>query len=72
MAFIEMTCTCMASFQVDVEENETLAILWAQQFVGAHQACGYMTKTNSDASERHRKFEFESDIMYKERKEKEL
>jgi hypothetical protein len=72
MAFIEMTCTCMASFQVDVEENETLAILWAQQFVGAHQACGYMTKTAADASERHRKFEFESDIMYEERKEKEL
>lgn len=72
MAFIEMTCTCMASFQVDVEENETLAILWAQQFVGAHQACGYMTKTTSDTSEKHRKFEFESDIMYKERKEKEL
>jgi hypothetical protein len=62
----------MASFQVEVAENETLAILWAQQFVGAHQACGYMTKTTSDASEKHRKFEFESDIMYKERKEKEL
>ena len=72
MAFIEMTCTCMASFQVDVEENETLAILWAQQFVGAHQGCGYMSKINSDAPEKHRKFEFESDIMYKERKEKEL
>ena len=72
MAFIEMTCTCMASFQVDVAENETLAILWAQRFVGAHQACGYMTKATSDASERHRKFEFETDVMYKEHKEKEL
>jgi len=72
MAFIEMSCTCMASFQIDVEENETLAVLWAQQFVGAHQACGFMTKTAVDAPEKHRKFEFESDIMYKEKKEKEL
>lgn len=72
MAFIEMTCTCMASFQVDVEENETLAILWAQQFVGAHQGCGYMTKTAADAPEKHRKFDLGSDVMYKEHKEKEL
>jgi len=72
MAFIEMTCTCMASFQVDVAENETLALLWAQQFIGAHQTCGYMTKTSFDAPERHRKFEFETDVMYKEHKEKEL
>ena len=72
MAFIEMTCTCMASFQAEVEENETLAVMWAQQFVGAHQACGYMTKIVSDAPEKHRQFEFETDVMYKEHKEKEL
>lgn len=72
MAFIEMTCTCMASFQAELEENETLAVVWAQQFVSAHQACGYMMKIVSDAPEKHRKFEFETDIMHKERKEKEL
>ena len=72
MAFIEMSCTCMASFQVDVDENETLAILWAQQFAGAHQGCGFMTKPAVDSPEKHRKFEFETDVMRKERKEKEL
>jgi len=72
MAFIEMTCTCMASFQVDVDENETLAVIWAQQFVGAHQACGYMTKPVAEAPEKHRRFEFENDVMRKEEREKEL
>jgi len=67
-----MTCTCMASFQVDVDENETLAVIWAQQFVGAHQACGFMTKPATEAPEKHRRFEFENDVMRKEEREKEL
>jgi hypothetical protein len=73
MAFIEMTCTCMASFQADLEEaGENLIVMWAQSFVSAHQQCGYMNKVITDAPEKHRKFEFESDVMYKEKKEKEL
>ena len=74
MAFIEMTCNCVASFQVDVSDaaNESLIIMWAQQFVSAHQQCGYMNPVRMDAPEKHRKFEFETDVMYKEKKEKEL
>ena len=48
MAFIEMTCTCMASFQADVTESETLVLMWAQSFVSAHLQCGYMNKVVSD------------------------
>ena len=72
MAFIEMTCTCMASFQADVEESETLIVMWAHSFVTAHHSCGFMNKVVTDAPEKTRKFEFESDVMHKERKEKEL
>lgn len=74
MAFIEMTCNCVASFQADVSEagNESLVIMWAQQFVSAHQQCGYMTPIRTDAPEKHRVFEFESDVMHKEIKKKEL
>jgi len=74
MAFIEMSCNCMASFQADVQEvaNESLVIMWAQQFVSAHQQCGYMNPVKTDTPEKHRKFEFETDVMHKEKKEKEL
>ena len=73
MAFIEMSCNCMASFQADLEEaNETLIVMWAQSFVSAHQGCGYMNKIITDVPEKHRKFEFEGDVMYKEPREKEL
>jgi hypothetical protein len=74
MAFIEMTCNCVASFQADVEEagNESLIIMWAQQFIAAHQQCGYMNPIKTDMPEKHRIFEFETDVMYKEKKEKEL
>ena len=72
MAFIEMTCNCSASFQADVDESETLIVMWAQSFVNAHHECGFMTKVNVDKPEKTRKYEFETDVMYKERKEKEL
>jgi hypothetical protein len=46
--------------------------MWAQQFVSAHQQCGYMNPVKTDTPEKHRKFEFETDVMHKEKKEKEL
>jgi hypothetical protein len=72
MAFIEMTCTCMASFQADVTESETLVLMWAQSFVSAHLQCGYMNKVVSDRPETTRTFMFETEVMHKEQKEKEL
>jgi hypothetical protein len=72
MAFIEMTCNCSASFQADLGESESLITMWAQSFINAHHACGFMNRVVTDSPEKTRKFELERDVMYKERKEKEL
>ena len=45
--FVEMTCQCMATFQVEADDNETMVIGWAQQFVEAHKPCGYMSGLNT-------------------------
>lgn len=69
MAFIEMTCKCEASFQAELSnENETLTMLWAQSFVEAHKECGFMSNHKPDESEKYRS----TDVMYKERKKKEI
>lgn len=72
MAFVEMTCVCVASFQVEVEENESMVMMWAQQFINAHSQCGYMTPIKTDRAEHPSKFIADTDVMYKERREKEL
>ena len=67
--FVEMTCNCTSSFQVDAEDNDTLMMVWAQSFVNAHQACGFMTRPKvEDAEEKMRRY----DVFYKEEREKEL
>lgn len=69
MAFIEMTCKCEASFQAELsDDNETLVTLWAQSFVESHRECGFMNPAKSDESEKYTV----NDIMYKERKQKEI
>jgi hypothetical protein len=68
MAFIEMTCKCDASFQVELEDNDTLALLWAQSFVESHRVCGFMEPVKNNDNEKYRG----TDIMWVERKEKEL
>jgi hypothetical protein len=67
--FIEMSCNCEASFQVDVPDNDTLLLLWAQSFVNAHNECGFMTKPmQRDIEEKMKRY----DVIYKEEREKEL
>ena len=56
--FIEMTCVCVATFQIETEEDLNLGMLWAQQFVDAHRACGFMSNTRSDKPEVVKKIEF--------------
>lgn len=68
MAFIEMSCKCEASFQADVEDSDTLILLWAQSFVTAHLECGFMSTIRTDVPEKTVQY----DVMYKEQKEKEL
>ena len=67
--FIEMSCKCESSFQIDTSENETLAMVWAQSFLNAHRECGYMTGIPiQNDEEKMRRL----DVIYKEQKEKEL
>jgi hypothetical protein len=67
--FIEMTCKCDASFQVETTDNETLAMVWAQSFINTHEGCGYIIRPAfEDNSEKTKRI----DIMYKEEREKEL
>lgn len=67
--FIEMSCKCESSFQIDTSENETLGMVWAQSFLNAHNECGYMTSIPvQNDEEKMRRL----DVIYKEQKEKEL
>jgi hypothetical protein len=67
--FIEMSCSCTASFQADVGESDTLLLVWAQSFVNAHNDCGFMTKPlPQDVEEKMKRY----DVIYKEEREKEL
>jgi hypothetical protein len=67
--FIEMSCNCTASFQADVSESDTLLMVWAQSFVNAHNACGFMTKPLlPDVEEKMKRY----DVIYQEEREKEL
>ncbi len=64
-----MSCNCEASFQADTPDNDTLLLVWAQSFVNAHNACGFMTKPLSqDVEEKMKRY----DVIYKEEREKEL
>jgi hypothetical protein len=67
--FIEMSCNCEASFQIDTAENETLGLIWAQSFINAHNSCGYMTRPLAQEIEEKMK---RYDVIYKEEREKEL
>ena len=48
---VSMTCKCGADFQVDTRNNELLASMWAQQFITAHGACGFMAPVIKDKVE---------------------
>ena len=74
MAFIEMTCKCEASFQVDLnsETNEGLVIMWANQFVSAHSSCGFMNSVKTDEPEIHRVIDWDTDVKYKESNKKDI
>jgi len=67
--FVEMTCPCGASFQMDAGDNTSIVELWAHSFVNAHHECGYMsTPLRADTEEKMKRY----DVIYKEPREKEL
>lgn len=55
--FIELTCTCVASFQFESEDESNLALMWAQQFVDAHRVCGFVANTKVDKPETLKRFD---------------
>ena len=53
---VTMTCNCGADLQLEApHSNDTLVLVWAQRFVDAHQACGYMAPAAKDDPETTRK-----------------
>ena len=66
--FIEMSCSCGASFQSDSNENETLALMWGHRVATAHTDCGFMVKAQEEVEEKTKRY----DITYKEQRENEL
>ena len=62
--FVEMTCNCGASFQMDVETSESTLMMFAHKFTTSHELCGYMAPTAQDISEKTKRY----DITYRERK----
>lgn len=56
--FIEMTCSCMATFQVNAGSNEIVIMSWAQRFIDGHQSCGYMAPFNTDVSEKTKRINY--------------
>jgi hypothetical protein len=74
VAFIEMTCKCEASFQADLnnDNNESLVVMWANQFVVAHAECGFMSGIKKDKPEHHRVIDWDTDVKYKESNKKDI
>lgn len=74
MAFIEMTCKCDASFQVDLDEsaNSAMILMWANQFINSHADCGFMNPVQTDAPEKHRVIDWDTDVKDKKKGKKEI
>lgn len=49
--YVEMTCSCGAHFQLDVDEDFQGWLL-LNRFVEAHVKCGYVTPLASDTPEK--------------------
>lgn len=50
--FLEMTCACGASIQMDGDDNETAALMLSHRFAEAHVECGFVTSSRSNDAEK--------------------
>lgn len=57
--FVEMSCTCGASVQID-SENENGAWLVANRFSSSHVVCGFMSPVVVDVPEKMRRYDMSS------------
>jgi len=55
--YIDMNCSCTASLSVDSEDNDTLVMLWANQFINAHQSCGYILQPAQEVEEKTKRYD---------------
>jgi hypothetical protein len=49
--FITMTCSCGGSLEIDVQDNDLIALTWSQRFADSHATCGFMAPIAKDAPE---------------------
>ena len=59
----------MASFQADADEADTLVLTWANSFVEAHRACGFMNQLNTDYPESTKQYDVYPRVIRKEKDE---
>lgn len=55
--FITMTCSCGADLELDLDNNDTLGMTWAQRFADSHTPCGFMSPLVKDRPEETRVLE---------------
>lgn len=59
--FIEMTCSCTASVQVDMpEDKETMGLVLVNRFTNAHVSCGFMTELREEKPMTTKKFDIKT------------
>ena len=49
--FIELSCNCMSTFNVDVDDDNIAVLSWAQRFIIAHEVCGFMAPEKKETVE---------------------
>lgn len=62
-----MSCNCMASFQAEVDDADTLMLTWANSFVKAHSTCGFMSPLATDSPEKMKRYDVMPEIKRKEK-----
>lgn len=59
--FVEMTCACTASIQVELKEHqETMGLILVNRFTNAHVDCGFMSPVPVEPTTNTKKFDIKT------------
>jgi hypothetical protein len=59
--FVEMTCACTASIQVELKEHqETMGLILVNRFTNAHVDCGFMSSVSEERTATTKKFDIKT------------
>jgi hypothetical protein len=59
--FVEMTCACTASIQVELKEHqETMGLILVNRFTNAHVDCGFMSPVSEERTATTKKFDIKT------------